>query len=164
MIRTLDENDLDAFIRIRRDSLQADPRLFGASPHAPIPREETRQRLSAHNEEYFILGYFENAELIGILGFVRYENEKKRHKGYIWGVFVYEIYRGKQIGSKLMQECIDRVTKLPGMESILLGASHVSKAALRLYTKMGFVEYGRERNAMIWEGESIDEILMEKIL
>ncbi|MEM9547576.1 MAG: hypothetical protein AAGA77_16470 [Bacteroidota bacterium] len=50
------------------------------------------------------------------------------------------------------------------MQSVLLGASHISDAAIQLYVKMGFVEYGREKNAMIWEGESIDEILMERKL
>ncbi|MEM9547573.1 MAG: GNAT family N-acetyltransferase [Bacteroidota bacterium] len=120
MIRTLDENDLDAFIRIRRDSLNQDPRLFGASPNAPIPREETRMQLKAHSKENFILGYFERRELVGMLGFVRHKNEKKRHKGYVWGVFVYDVHRGKGIGSKLLQECIDRVVALLKLRQFII--------------------------------------------
>jgi len=164
MIRALDENDIDLFTKIRKDSLQTDPRLFGASPFAEINREETKEDLRAKNEENFILGYFDNDEIVGMLGFVRFKNVKTRHKGFIWGVFVYEAHRGKKIGRMLMQKCIDRVKKLPGMQKILLGVSHVSDSAWALYRNMGFVEYGREKNAMIWEGENIDEILMEREL
>ena len=86
------------------------------------------------------------------------------HKGFIWGVFVYNEYRGKGIGKQLMDVCIEKASNLSGLQKILLGASHVSNAALSLYKKMGFKEYGRETNAMIWDGEYIDEVLLEKIL
>ena len=164
MIRTLNENDVDIFIKIRKDSLRMNPKSFGSSPNAEINREKTFEDLKAKNDENFILGYFDGAELVGSLGFIRYQNEKVRHKGFIWGVFVYDQYRGKKIGKMLMQNCIDRASKLPGLEKIMLSVSHVSSAALALYTNIGFEIYGRETNAMIWEGAYIDEISMEKIL
>ncbi len=116
MIRYLNENDVDLFIKIRKDSLQLDPKSFGASPHAEINRDKTIEDLKAKDDENFILGFFEGVELVGILGFIRYKNEKTRHKGFIWGVFVYEEHRGKKIGKQLMQECIDKTLELPNME------------------------------------------------
>lgn len=164
MIRTLNQNDVDAFIEIRKLSLALESASFGASPHAPIDREKTLKDLRVKNEENFILGYFDQSKLVAILGFFRYKNEKTRHKGYIWGVFVHQEYRGQNIGRRLMEECINQVSALPGMQKILLGASHISEAALSLYSSLGFEQYGREINAMICDGMYIDEILMEKIL
>lgn len=164
MIRSLNENDVDIFIKIRKDSLQLDPNSFGSSPNAEINREKTFKDLIAKNDENFILGYFEGDALVGILGFIRYGNEKTRHKGFIWGVFVYDQFRRKKIGKQLFEECIERVSKLPKLEKIILGVSHISAPALGLYKKMGFEVYGWEKKAMIWEGEYIDEILMEKVL
>ncbi len=164
MIRALNENDVDRFIKIRKDSLQLDPKSFGASPNAKIDRDKTLQDLKEKNDENFILGYFEGEDLVGILGFIRYKNEKTWHKGFIWGVFVYTEHRGKKIGKSLMLECIERARKMQGLQKLMLGASHISAPALGLYQRMGFEIYGREVNAMIWEGEFIDEVLMEKVL
>ena len=160
MIRDLTEHDLDSFIRIREDSLKLDPMSFGASPFVKIDREETLQRLREKNESDFILGCFEDYQLVGITGFVRYKNVKTKHKAFIWGVFVYEAFRGKKIGETLMTMCISRARKL-GLEKLLLGASHTSDAAIDLYKKLGFEEYGREVNAMKWENKYIDEVLFE---
>ena len=164
MIRRLNEIDLDLFIKIREDSIQLDPKSFGSDPGSKIDRAQTLKDLKAKNDQDFILGYFEENQFVGILGFIRFSNQKTKHKGFIWGVYVYEEYRRKKIGEQLLKSCIDRASKLKGLEKILLGVSHISENALSLYDRMGFAIYGREKNAMIWEGEYIDEILMEKIL
>lgn len=164
MIRPLDVTDVDSFIQIRSDSLRLDPKSFGASPTVQIDRNKTIQDFKAKNDENFILGYFEDDNLVGTLGFIRNQNEKTRHKGFIWGVYVYKEYRGKGIGGDLMRECIERVKLLPNFQKLILGVSHISDSALALYYKQGFEEYGREKNAMIWDGKFIDEILMEKVL
>lgn len=164
MIRDLNEHDLDAFIRIRKDSLNREPMSFGADPNKEIDRSETLKRLKEKNEENFILGYYDQDQLAGMLGFIRYTNAKTKHKAFIWGVFVRKEYRGKQIGRQLMQTCIEKAYKIPGLQKILLGASHISDAAIGLYQEMGFKTYGTEQNAMIWKGEYIHEILMEKKL
>ena len=140
--------------------MRLDPMSFGASPFVKINREETLQRLKEKNERDFILGYFVDTELVGITGFIQYKNIKTRHKAYIWGVFVYEAYRGRKIGESLLRICISRAQKL-GLEKVLLGASHTSDAAISMYKKVGFEEYGREVNAMKWENKYIDEVLFE---
>ena len=164
MIRPLNEKDLEQSIKIRRDSLTSYSMSFGADPKKPIDRAKTFEDLKAKNEENFILGFFDNGTLIGTLGFVRYSNPKTRHKAFIWGVFVYPEYWGKKIGSLLLEECISKAERIEGLEKIILGASHISDAAIALYRKFGFEVYGRERKAMIVEGEYIDEILYEKYL
>lgn len=164
MIRPLDEKDIDQFIKIRKDSLSIYPKSFGADPSISINRESTIQDLKSKTDENFILGYFDQSELVGIIGFLRYLNPKTCHKAFIWGVFVYDEYRDKRIGSQLMKACIDKAKNIEGLEKIILGSSHISDAAIKLYQKFGFEVYGREKNAMIVDGEYIDEILFEKFM
>ena len=164
MIRALNEKDVDAFIRLRKESIVTMPASFGADPDVEIDRETTEKDLKGKSEENFILGYFEGQTLVAMLGFIRYKNQKTRHKAFIWGVYVSEDYRGKKIGKQLMMACIERAKSISGLEKILLGVSHISDAAIGLYESMGFTTYGAERNAMLWQGEYIHEILMEKTL
>ncbi len=164
MIRAITEKDADAFIRIRRDSLRLEPRSFGADPDAEIDREATFRNLQAKNEEDFVLGYFDEGKLIGLLGFIRESKRKKRHKGRIWGFFVYPEYRGKGIGRALFQECLDRASAIEGLEKVILSVTAVSERALAFYQSFGFKEYGREKGSMKWEGEWLEEIFMEKRL
>ena len=162
MIRRLNERDLDLFIKIRSDSLQMEPQSFGADPFAKIDRDQTYRDLKAKNDENFILGYFVEGQLVGTVGFIRYKNSKRKHTGFVWGVFVYKEQRSKNIGKLLMKSCIEQALQLDGLEKIVLGVSHISDRAIDLYQKMGFEIYGIEKQAMIWKGEYIDEILMEK--
>ena len=163
MIRALNENDVDAFIKIRSDSLKMDPKSFGAMPNVVIDREQTILDLKQKNDENFILGYFDEDQLVGITGFIREQRAKTHHKGFVWGVFVYKEYRGRRIGKRLMEELIQKVESLEGIQKIVLSVSHTSDNACKMYERLGFVLYGREPNAMIWEDESIDTLLLQKV-
>lgn len=164
MIKAINENQLDDFLKIRRDSLLLDPPAFGADPNPQMDREKTRRDLQAKNEENFILFYYQQQQVAGMLGLMRFTKVKVRHKAYIWGVFVYPQFRGQGIARQLMEEAIARARKIVGLEKINLGASHTSDAALALYEGLGFKAYGRERRAMKWEGEWIDEVLFDLLL
>lgn len=164
MIRALCDEDVDAFIKIRKDSLELDPMSFGANPFATIYRAKTIKDLKAKNHENFILGWFSDDVLVGTLGFIRNQNPKTRHKGFIWGVFVYEAYRGQGIGKQLLESALQKVARLDGLKKVTLGASDISKRALSLYRKMGFIEYGREDDAMLWDERPMAEILFHKYI
>lgn len=164
MITELTDKDLDAFIKIRRDSLSFSPKSFGSSPDTEINRESTRIDLQSKNEENFILGYFQKGNIIGMLGFIREKSLKKKHKGFIWGVFVYKEFRGRGIGKMLMESCLMRIGKLNGIEKVVLTVSSASSEAITLYENLGFSQFGKEIKSMKWQGEYLDEIYMEKNL
>ena len=155
MIKNLNKNDLDEFIRLRMAGLKSDPEAFGAAFEEGIDREKTLRDLKAKNEENFILGYFEQDELLGMVGFVRKWRIKARHIGFIWGMYVAENARGKGIGKKLMEACISQAESLPGLEKITLEVTETQMAAKKLYEDMGFVIYGIEKNSMHVNGKSI---------
>lgn len=161
MIRTLNIDDLDAFIQIREDSLRIDPRSFGADSNKPLDRAITAKRMRKKNDEDFILAYFEENEILGMVGFLRETGQKFRHKGHVWGVFVYPDHRRKGIANQLMLTLIDKARKIEGLQKINLSANRTSVASMELYDKLGFKAYGTERNAAQYEGESLDEVYMD---
>ena len=162
MIRTLNDKDLDDFLKIRMDSLRLQPEAFGASFSEKPDRRQTKADLKAKNAENFILGYFEAAQLIGMLGMIRFPRQKMRHKATIWGMFVYPEYRGKGIGRQLMEEAIKRAEQLEGLEKINLSVINVQQNALKLYQKLGFEAYGEEKNSLKVIGRHYHEIFMSR--
>ena len=102
---------------------------------------------------------FEDGQIIGSAGFFRRPNNKERHKGHIWGVYVRPEWRGKGIGSALMKEIIRRAREMEGLEQITLVAS-ANLPAQRLYTALGFESYGIEPHSLKIGDEYVDDILM----
>ncbi len=164
MIRPLTTADLDAFMAIRLDSLKLNPEAFGAAFEEGLEREQTCISLSKKNEEDFILGYFEENQLKGIIGFMRESRQKKRHKAFVWGVFVYPDCRHKGIGQQLMQACLQRAEKLEGLEQINLSVTNRAGQARQLYERLGFQVWGTEVKSLKVKGEYLDEIHMVKML
>ncbi len=162
MIKPLTAEHLDAFIRIRLDSLKLHPDAFGAAYEEGLDREKTREELAQKNEENFILGYFQDEELIGMVGSIRDQRLKKKHKATIWCVFVYPAYRGQGIARQLMMACIEKLEKLPGLERIVLTVSHQATSAQKLYESLGFKAFGREPEALKTHGHYVDEIYMSR--
>lgn len=161
MIRSLNIDDLDAFIQIRQDSLRLDPKSFGADSDKPLDQEVTASRLKAKNDEDFILAHFEEGKILGLMGFRRYQRNKICHKGMVWGVFVYPEHRGKGIANQLMIKLIEKAKTIEGLKKISLSAIHTSVASRSLYLKHGFKEWGVEKNAAQYKGEVLDEIFMD---
>lgn len=164
MIRPLTATDVHSFVEMRKHSLEREPFAFGADPDLPIDVDEARRSLLAKNDEDFILGYFDGDKLGGMLGLIRYTNTKRKHKAMIWGMYVDDEYRNAGIGRRLMETALAMAKEIDGLRKITLTASSNAIPANRLYTRFGFTEFGREKDAMSWDGNSIDEIHYELFL
>jgi ribosomal protein S18 acetylase RimI-like enzyme len=158
-IRVLTESDTDAFLELRLEGLERDPKAFVESPeeHRARPRDITVGRLAAGNDDSFVLGAFEQNRLVGVVGFLRNEKAKYRHKAYIWGMYVTQAARGRGIGRELMRTLLDRARKMPGLEQITLSVTVSQSAAKQLYESLGFEVFGREPNSVRAVGETVDE-------
>ena len=111
-------------------------------------------------EEYFILGFFEDEQLVGVVGFVRERKLKKMHKSFIWGMYVRPDFRGKGIAKKLLLEVIIKAKKIEGLSKIMLSVTHHQENALQFYERLGFEKYAVENDAIRLDGQKIDEIFM----
>ena len=163
-IRKLNINDIDAFRSIRIKGLKSDPYAFSSSPEDDATRdpEVLKERFGSHSINNFIMGYFIDEKLIGVVGFVRESHIKRIHIGWIWGMYVDTDHRSKKFGDKLFAECIKEAEKCDGLEIIELGVAESNDSALSLYKKYGFVEYGKEIHAIKYDGKYYDEYLMYK--
>ena len=163
-IRKLDIEDLEAFRTIRIKGLNSDPYAFSSSPEDDATRdpEVLKARFGSHSVNNFIMGCFVEDVLVGVVGFVRESHAKRLHIGWIWGMYVDTDHRGKKYGDMLFSQCLEEAGSCEGLEIIELGVAESNSPAISLYKKHGFIEYGKEVDAIKYNGKYYDEYLMYK--
>jgi len=109
-----------------------------------------------------VFGAFVRDELVGVAGYWPQEAAKESHKATLWGMYVRFSARGSGLGRHLIEAVVEHATGR--VAQLQLGVAIGNAAALRLYTKSGFSEYGRELKALKQDGRYIDEILMVRFL
>jgi len=164
-VRILNEKDAEAFWKIRLRALQENPESFGASYEDILERgiAGTVQGLGRREgvSENVTFGAFdEKGQLVGLAGFRREEEAKKRHKGVIWGMYVPKELRKKGIGKALLEAAIEYAKSLPDLETINLAVVLTNKEARLLFVSHGFQSYGTERNALKLHDRYFDQELM----
>ncbi len=158
VLRRLGSVDADPYRRLRIEALRTCPELFGASWEV-----EASQRLEWFAERLqsnFVVGGWREASeaLVGIAGLHVPEALKSRHKGQLWGMFVSPEARGRGLGSALLSRVIGRAAS--EVEAITASVVAGNAAAISLYLKAGFVEFGLEQRALKIESRYYDEHLM----
>jgi len=160
-IRRLTQEDLEPFKKIRFESLKNNPISFGASfeEEEGYPDERFVKMLN----EDIILGCFEENELIGVGGlFCSDTKVKRKHKGFIWGMYVKPEYSGRGFGRKLIEELVAGAPSY--IEQIQITVMSGNERAEDLYKRQGFEVYGHEKESIKVEGQYYDEIHMVKFL
>jgi len=106
---------------------------------------------------------FHNEELIGVADITPKERAES-HIG-VFGLTIKKEWRGKGIGSFLMQKVLEEAEKnIKGMKMITLGVYATNPVAKNLYLKMGFSIYGMLPKGLIRKGELVDHIYMYKLV
>ena len=109
-----------------------------------------------------MLGAFRNAELVAIAGFAVQQGQKMSHKGILWGMYVRPAARKASVGRRLIEAICDLARQQ--VELIQLTVVRDNEQARSLYARLGFLEYGVEKNALKQDGRYYDEVLMAKDL
>jgi len=169
MIRSLTPADLAAFIALRKQSWTTDPLSWDHAPDEKVDPEKWKGIISGWDNGSVLLGYFlteegREPELIGLTGLQRFTAPKRSHRAMIWGVYVDPSARGQGISGKLLEESLARARRMEGLHHVILSVSHHATAAIRLYERAGFVEWGREVDAARTGEIFMDEIHMLLIL
>ena len=158
--RQLTPGDAALYRSIRLAGLKESPEVFGSTFEAEFtkPLAWFFNRLS--NSDVF--GAFLDAEILGIAGFAVRQGEKEAHKGLLWGMYVRPEARGAGVARRLVEAIIAHAQHR--VELIQLSVVVGNESARRLYARLGFVEYGIEKNSLKYDGRYYDEILMAKEL
>jgi GNAT superfamily N-acetyltransferase len=158
-VRLFTEQDAQALWDLRMLALETDPWSFVDSPEElrAISVEEFATRLRADHAENFIVGAFEQDSAVGMVGCYQEVPLKRRHKAWIWGVFVNPSARGRGIGKSLMQAAIQRAKSIPGLEMLLLTVGVGQPVPRKLYESLGFRSFGIEPRGLKIGNESHDE-------
>ncbi|TXK71676.1 GNAT family N-acetyltransferase [Paenibacillus sp. N3.4] len=161
-IRILQESDAQAYQEIRLSSLQINPESFGSTYDSEVRySQETIVERIKPTKDKFVLGAFDgNDSLVGIVTFMREKSFKTAHKGNVYGMYVVQEMRGQGLAKSLMLELIRITGECDGLEQINLTVVSENDYAKKLYMSLGFETYGRERNALKFNGQYVDEDLM----
>lgn len=88
---------------------------------------------------------------------------KKLAHQCLFAIIVDEAYRGKGVGTKLLEALID-LAKKPFSIEILHLEVYEGNPAIGLYQKFGFAEYGKQTRFVKEDGKYLSKILMQKKL
>lgn len=108
MIRQLEPNDSGSYYKIRLEGLRLHPEAFGTGADAwsNATDEQVKSLLEKSSQDDFVLGYFQNGELAGVIGLKREKKHSVGHKGTVWGLFVPPRLRNHGVGKALLKELI----------------------------------------------------------
>ncbi|MGB9707665.1 MAG: GNAT family N-acetyltransferase [Microgenomates group bacterium] len=108
-----------------------------------------------------VLATFDKEKLIGLTNVDRVNNRKRSLHVGVFGISVEKNYRGEGIGFILAKTVIEEAKeKIRGLKMIVLNVFSPNYKALNLYKKLGFIEYGRLRNGLLYKNNFIDEVKM----
>ena len=160
-IRRLEpEADATIFRQIRLEALRTNPEAFGSefAAESARPPDWFAEQLSASA----VFGGFQGDDLVGMAGFSVERAPSRAHKGILWGVYVRPRARSAGIARSLVRTVLDHAAGK--VETVNLVVERGNMNARRLYTSLGFAEYGLEKNALKVGDRYFDDVLMAKPL
>ena len=158
LVRALGSSDAAAFQALRLRGLQECPEAFASSYDEEVatPIAEIERRLQPKGNSA-VFGAFDGSALCALVGVQRESMAKLAHKSFIWGVYVAPESRGGGVGAQIMGHALRYAASVLGTTQVNLGVNTKNRAAIFLYKKLGFVEYGLEHGYLLVGGVLQDE-------
>jgi RimJ/RimL family protein N-acetyltransferase len=134
------------------------PEAFTSSvaERAAMPLSWWESRLSSSLD--LVFGAFEDDTLVGIVGLAFEPREKARHKATLFGMYVSARFRHGGLGYQLVHTALAEARMHKGLKLIQLTVTAGNDAALALYQRCGFVQFGLEPLAVRVGVEYFDKI------
>jgi len=159
-IRRLETADSALYRDIRLEALKQNPEAFGSTFEKENEKAPSWFESALSRSDIF--GAFLDGTLAGVAGYFTHGGPKQAHKGVLWGMYVRPVARSSGLGRRLIEAILDHAHER--VEAIQLTVVSEHEGARRLYSTLGFVEYGLEKRALKQNGRYYDEVLMIKFL
>jgi RimJ/RimL family protein N-acetyltransferase len=163
--RELDGGDTAALMGLRLSVMESDPFSFSVTADEEKTVEEgvVKSAVESYGEssDRVMLGAW-NQSLCGVVGIERYGNELEKHKVRLWGPYVETRNRGKGIGGSLINKAIEFAFSVDGVEIITLETTSKASHAHELFLSQGFHKTGAQNRALLFGGEYVDIISMQR--
>jgi RimJ/RimL family protein N-acetyltransferase len=160
--RELKPSESKKYREIRLECLQNAKENFGATYEESVIMPELFFEAAIKKEDANnkIFGAFDGETLAAICGYRRESSLKTRHRALLVQVYTKPEYRGKNISFELMKYMINKLFEDETMQQITLGVVSDNHAAIKVYERLGFKEYGLHKNYFKDCNVYRDEILM----
>jgi ribosomal protein S18 acetylase RimI-like enzyme len=158
--RRLTVADVEAWREIRLAGLRDAPEAFSSTHRveAARPLRDFAERL----ETSLVLAAGREGRIVGVVGLARRPGREEARRAFLWGLYVRpEVRRlgaGRLLLSAVFAAASDR------FEQVTLDVAADNFAAIALYEKSGFVQYGGAPRALKTASGYRDEISLVKFL
>ena len=159
-LRRLSPEDAALFREIRLEGLQRDPDAFSST--FEIESEQPLSYFADRIGRSTVFGAFRGSELLGVVGYSVQPGPKHAHKGLLWGMYMQPAARQAGIARKLVEAAIEHARGR--VELLQLSVVSENQTARRVYSSLGFEEYGVEKHGAKYRGQYHDDVLMAKML
>jgi len=165
-IRQATEEDGDDLFNLYLEALREHPDAFAAD-HRQTAGDRLiwvrRLRRNLEEETGTICLAADGERIVGMSGVYRRSLARMRHVATIWGMYVRPAWRGRGLGSRLLQANVGWAQQ-NGVRVVRLAVVAGNTAAIRCYAENGFVVYGVEPEALRYGDAYYDELLMARRL
>ncbi len=146
--RILTSDDKEQYRRIRLECLKNYPQNFGSVYENEVVSTALKfdKIIAEENSNDFLLGAFNNGNLVGICGNIQEKGTKTAHISEISHVYVSPGFGNKRIATNLLKYTIEKVFANKGIEQIILGVVSTNIQAIKIYQTAGFTQYGLLEN------------------
>jgi RimJ/RimL family protein N-acetyltransferase len=166
VIRPACVDDAEAILAFMRGMLPEARRcVMTTLEEFAVTVEQEREFLKEREKNgSFLLIAVNGEEIIGSLS-VRRKDRKRLAHAVSFGMSIREAWRGRGLGSALLQRVVDWAEAEPGVLKISLQVFADNEWAIGLYRKFGFVEEGRlARETQREPGEFVDDLVMARFV
>lgn len=158
-IRHATPADYEAIHRIH-----SGPKAVRGSLQVPFaPPDLWRKRLNEPEPGLVLLLACHEVDTVGVLGVHQYVNQPRRRHAAWLGVVVRDDWQGRGVGTALLTAALDLADNWLNLERMDLNVFTDNEAAIRLYTKFGFVIEGTHRRFAFRDGEYVDAHVMARL-
>ena len=145
-------------------NIYAQPNNYAGTLQLPYPSiDKWEKRLNNMPDNFHSLVAIVDSKVVGQLGMDVLIQPRRKHVANI-GMAVSDLYKGKGVGTKLLEVAIDMAQNWVAVKRIELEVYTDNKSAIGLYQKHGFIKEGTAKNYAFRNGVYVDVHLMAKLL